>query len=311
MPTPSLTLSTDRRPTSRESFADLGARSVSEDDKYTYAGSGGVLINSRNIRDQGGLDEAMNGYASVAMASLRAEPVPDRLDADYLRAIHERMFHRLVPGIAGRIRDVDVQATGTGIPYCRPDYIEANLSTLFRKLEREDYLNGLDADTFTERLADRWGELSAIHPYRDGNTRSQSAYITALAERAAHPIDWQSIDVDTLRIHRLQAVAGNDRPLAAYLRSHLVETERATPSVEEGAQALSVDRNQAAPRTARADGDRPRAAGTSSEKVRAPGVQPGNARGSDTSEERDRRVERRRAEYRQRGRSRDDRGLER
>lgn len=286
---------------------------MSEDDKYTYAGSGGVLINSRGIRDQAGLDEAMNGYASVAMAALRAEPIPDRLDADYLRAIHERMFHRLVPGIAGRIRDVDVQATGTGIPYCRPDYIEANLSTLFRKLEREDYLTGLDADTFAERLADRWGELSAIHPYRDGNTRSQSAYITALAERAAHPIDWQSIDVDTLRIHRLQAVAGNDRPLAAYLRNHLVDTDReASPvQVQVQPQALSADRNHAASHATRTDGDKPRAADASPKKLRAPDADLGRAQASSTSEERDRRAERRRAESRQRGRSRDDRGLER
>lgn len=311
MPTPSSTPSTDRRLTNRESFADPGARSVSEDDKYTYAGSGGVLINSRNIRDQAGLDEAMNGYASVAMAALRAEPIPDRLDADYLQAIHERMFHRLVPGIAGRIRDVDVQATGTGIPYCRPDYIEANLSTLFHKLEREDYLTGLDADTFTERLADRWGELSAIHPYRDGNTRSQSAYITALAERAAHPIDWQSIDVDTLRIHRLQAVAGNDRPLAAYLRNHLVDTDRAASAVQVQPQALSADRNHAASRAARTDGDKPRAADAGPKKLRAPDADLGRAQASSTSEERDRRAERRRAESRQRSRSRDNRGLER
>ncbi|MCE0459727.1 Fic/DOC family protein [Curtobacterium flaccumfaciens] len=197
---------------------------MSVDDKYTYPGSGGVLVNAAGIRDQGQLDEAMNDVASITMAEVRAERVPDRPDYAYLRGIHERMFGDLVPGIAGKIRDVDVQATGTGIPYCRPEYIDANLSTLFGKLEREDYLAGLDADTFAVRLADRWGELSAIHPYRDGNTRSQSTYVSAIAERAGHPIDWERVDVDELRTVRLQAVAGNDRPLADYLRTHLVET---------------------------------------------------------------------------------------
>jgi len=197
---------------------------MSVDDKYTYPGSGGVLVNAAGIRDQRQLDEAMNDVASITMAEVRAERVPDRPDYAYLRGIHERMFGDLVPGIAGKIRDVDVQATGTGIPYCRPEYIDANLSTLFGKLEREDYLAGLDADTFAVRLADRWGELSAIHPYRDGNTRSQSIYVSAIAERAGHPIDWERVDVDELRTVRLQAVAGNDRPLADYLRTHLVET---------------------------------------------------------------------------------------
>lgn len=195
---------------------------MSVDDKYTYPGSGGVLINAAGYRTHGELDEAMNDVASITMAEVRSEPVPDRPGYDYLQSIHERMFGDLVPGIAGRLRDVDVQATGTGIPYCRPEYIDANLSTLFGKLERENYLAGLDANTFADRLADRWGELSAIHPYRDGNTRSQSTYVGAIAERAGHPIDWARVDVDELRTARLHAVAGNDRPLADYLRTHLV-----------------------------------------------------------------------------------------
>jgi len=195
---------------------------VSDDDKYTYPGSGGVLINAKGIRDQGRLDQAMNDYASAAMAQLSTEPVPDRPGADYLRGIHERMFERLVPNIAGRTRDVDVQATGTGIPYCRPEYIDENMAGLFRKLDREDYLTGLDARTFADRLADRWGELSAIHPYRDGNTRTQSYYVTTLAERAGHPIDWQRVTVDELRSHRLNAVAGQERGLADYLHARLL-----------------------------------------------------------------------------------------
>lgn len=199
---------------------------MSVDDKYTYPGSGGVLVNTAGYRTHAQLDAAMNDVASITMAEVRAERVPDRPDYEYLRGIHERMFGDLVPGIAGQIRDTDVQATGTGIPYCRPEYIDANLTTLFGKLEREDYLTGLDANTFADRLAERWGELSAIHPYRDGNTRSQSTYVSALAERAGHPIDWERVDVDELRFVRLQAVAGNDRPLADYVRTHLVDVDR-------------------------------------------------------------------------------------
>ena len=195
---------------------------MGEDDKYTYSGSGGVLVNRYGIRDAAVLDAAMNETATAAMSAMAAEAQPERPGFDYLRHIHERMFTRIAPAIAGRIRDVDVQATGTGIPYCRPEYIEENLGALFRKLDREDYLTGLTGREFADRLADRWGELSAIHPYRDGNTRSQSFYVTVIAERAGHPIDWQRVDVDTLRSLRLNAVAGQERPLADYLAGRLV-----------------------------------------------------------------------------------------
>ncbi|WP_218973401.1 Fic/DOC family protein [Actinomyces wuliandei] len=180
------------------------------------------------------LDAAMNDYASAAMAELRIEPVPPQPGYEYLRYIHTRMFERIVPGIAGRLRDVNVQAVGTGVVYARPEYIQDSLSQLFDRLGREDYLTGLDAATFATRLAERWGDLTAIHPYRDGNTRSQSFYMTVLAERAGHPVNWRRVDVDTLRALRLRAVVGNPRPLADYLVSRLLSCEpsQQTPSLE-------------------------------------------------------------------------------
>ena len=87
---------------------------MSVDDKYTYPGSGGVLVNSKGIREAARLDSALNDYASAAMAELRVEPVPSQLGYEYLRHIHTRMFERIVPGIAGRLRDVNVQAIGRG-----------------------------------------------------------------------------------------------------------------------------------------------------------------------------------------------------
>ena len=48
---------------------------MTEDDKYTYPGSGGVLVNRLDIRNASRLDEALNDYASVAWAALRREPI--------------------------------------------------------------------------------------------------------------------------------------------------------------------------------------------------------------------------------------------
>lgn len=95
------------------------------------------------------------------------------------------------------------------------------LDEAFCKLRRRDYLAGLEADAFAAGLADRWGELSAIHPFRDGNTRSQRAYVSALAASAGHPIRWSDVDVDQMRTRRLIAVAGDEGPLATYVGSVL------------------------------------------------------------------------------------------
>lgn len=194
---------------------------MTQDDSYTYPGSGGVLVNRLGIRDPHRLDAALNDYASTGWAVLRRSRPPEPPGFDYLRAIHREMFGSLLEW-AGEIRTTDVHATGTGIVYARPEYIGEAVRTLFDRLEREDFLRGLDLRTFADRLADRWGELSAIHPFRDGNTRSQSAYVSAIAMRAGHALDWTRVDVTKLRSLRLAAITGNHEPLAAYLRDRLV-----------------------------------------------------------------------------------------
>ncbi|MCG7301634.1 Fic family protein [Brevibacterium ravenspurgense] len=73
-----------------------------------------------------------------------------------------------------------------------------NTSCLSRSAE-DHYLVGLAHEQFTERLAYHWGEVSVLHPFRDGNTRSQSVFF------------------DLLRKLRLHAIAGSHMPLAAFL----------------------------------------------------------------------------------------------
>ena len=182
------------------------------DDKYTYPNSGGVLRNRLDIRDPVTLDRALNDHVSVAWAALRREPPPAAPGFDHLQTIHRRLFGALLPW-AGTIRDVDVQAVGTGIAYCRPDFIEEQVQVLFGKLAAENYLaDAPSPDHFALALAARWADLSAIHPFRDGNTRSQVVYVTSLALRAGLAIEWRSMDVTQLKALRIKAIAGTHEP---------------------------------------------------------------------------------------------------
>lgn len=193
---------------------------MSVDDKYTYPGSGGVLVNHLCIRDAARLDQALNDYASIEWAQLRREPLPERFDVAQLQEIHRRLFHDVYP-FAGQLRDVDAQAQGTGIPYSRPEFIATQARAIDDALGRDNYLRRMPHDQFVDRLAYHWGELTALHAMRDGNTRSQSAFVTQLAAAAGYRIDWERVDVDELRTVRLQAVARSERPLADYLRDRV------------------------------------------------------------------------------------------
>lgn len=189
---------------------------MTADDKYTYPGSGGVLRNTQEVRTRQEVDILLNRYATIGWFAIQQQPPAD-LGFGHLQHIHRTLFSSVLDW-AGEIRDVDVQAGGTGIAYARPRFIRDGIEDLFSQLGREDYLAGIDdADNFARLLADRWGYLTTIHPFRDGNTRSQSAYVSQLARRAGHPIDWRRASVSRLREARLMAVGGRETALAELL----------------------------------------------------------------------------------------------
>lgn len=191
---------------------------MSQDDKYTYPGSGGVLINKLGLTDGAELDLVMNDFASTGWATLRLE-TPVVFDFPYLQHVHREMFDPLFTW-AGEPRDVDAGAGNTGIVYARPDFVKPGVADMFAALEGDGYLLGVqDADDFAEQLAVHWGYLTIIHPFRDGNTRSQSFFVSSLARAAGHPINWSRLDVDDLRVARLRAAQGSESALAGLLRA--------------------------------------------------------------------------------------------
>lgn len=189
-------------------------------ERFTYPGSWGVLRNRRGIHGAQRLDEAMNELVSVAIAGIVREGPPSTPDFTYLQGIHRRMFSELFD-FAGQRRVVAAKATGTSVTYCAPEDIGARTDRLFSELAAEDHLRGLDPEAFAEALALRWGDLSDIHPFHDGNTRSQGVFVTMLAWRAGYLLRWEDVDVEALRRCRLRAITGDCTSLRTFLRTHL------------------------------------------------------------------------------------------
>ncbi|MGO4615696.1 Fic/DOC family protein [Nocardia sp. 2YAB30] len=67
---------------------------------------------------------------------------------------------------------------------------------MFSGLAKERYLRGCSRDEFVERLTHYFAEVNAIHPFRDGNGRTQRAFFRQLCHEAGWGIDWSSLDRD-------------------------------------------------------------------------------------------------------------------
>lgn len=123
----------------------------------------------------------------TAMAAQRAdEPLPaGRLSVRHYRAIHRHLFQD-VYSWAGNFRTVRISKNGS--MFCYPEHIPAQMRTLFSELRRNNYLRILTTDEFVRKAATLISTLNAIHPFRDGNGRTQLAFMALLAAQAGHPL---------------------------------------------------------------------------------------------------------------------------
>jgi cell filamentation protein len=94
--------------------------------------------------------------------------------------------------LAGELRTVQIAKPNAF--YARPEHIERYAQGIFAELAREDYLKGLDRDAFLERLTHYHAEMYAVHPFREGITRSLRAFLGQLAGEAGYRIAWEHLD---------------------------------------------------------------------------------------------------------------------
>jgi cell filamentation protein len=160
------------------------------DDPYCYKGTG-ILRNKAGLRDA----EALEAF-ELEMSSLRAEePLPDgRFGPAHYRAVHRHLFQD-VYAWAGRYRNVRTSKGGN--PFCFPEHIPAQMEALFAQLRAGPCFADPDRETFVGAAAEFLGELNAIHPFREGNGRSQLAFMHLLGLRAGHPFDFARVERET------------------------------------------------------------------------------------------------------------------
>lgn len=118
---------------------------------------------------------------------------------------------------AGRFRAVRTHK-GTST-FCYPEHIADQMKQLFDGLKQTEYLAGLNADAFASRAAHFLATLNAIHPFREGNGRSQNAFLGLLAARAGHGLELSRLNETAFRAAMIESFGGSEEPLADEIRN--------------------------------------------------------------------------------------------
>jgi cell filamentation protein len=181
-------------------------------DPYCYPGTA-VLKNRANIRDQAELD----AFEHEAMLQRAEEPYPvGRLSVSHFKAIHRHLFQD-VYAWAGRFRTVRISKGGS--MFCYPEHIGAEMHRLFDQLKHDHYLTSLGREEFARKGAHFLAEVNAIHPFREGNGRTQLAYFTMLAETAGHALELDRLEPDALLQAVIESFGGHEARLTKLIHN--------------------------------------------------------------------------------------------
>jgi len=159
-------------------------------DPYVYPGTN-LLWNRLGTRDSDELSRFEADVTSRRIHQLERRPIKGALDAAHLRAIHRHIFQDVFDW-AGEFRTVDI-ARGGQFYFAYVHRIQPCLDELFGKLKAERFLRDADEATFLKRLAYYFGELNAVHPFREGNGRTQREFVREVALQSNRRLHWRSV----------------------------------------------------------------------------------------------------------------------
>lgn len=158
--------------------------------------NGNVLKNKLGITDYDELNNAEKDITFTKFLNID-RTFKTKFDANYLKSIHKHIFEDIFDW-AGEFRTVPIVKEEIVIPrlsldYAKPKEIKSKLDNVLGRMNSEDWENlpSLDEKSklFTQYLAEVW----AVHPFRDGNTRTTLTFAKQFSQEHGFPIDLASL----------------------------------------------------------------------------------------------------------------------
>jgi cell filamentation protein len=180
------------------------------------------------IADYTDLQKFEAPLAAKRGGELEDRGISGKFDTAHLRAIHRYLFQDVFPW-AGEFRVVNISKGNSNFGPAM--HIAGALADALTKLKAERLLAGFSAHDFSLRAAFYLGEINAIHPFREGNGRTQREFIRQLALSAGHPLSWagfgQQEMVDASIASHLR---GDNSGLAAIIEVALFSSRDGSPT---------------------------------------------------------------------------------
>lgn len=206
-------------------------------DPYLIPGTQ-VLRNLVGVRDAETLSTIEFTLFAVRLIKLQTMRIPARGTVRQLQQIHRYLFQDAYDW-AGKLRTVTISKAYTtflpthmfvtGIPYCE------------RALADDHYLHGLSRRQFVERMSVHYDDFNVLHPFREGNGRTQRFFWDLVACDAGWRFDWRLIGKRENDVASARAMLVGDYAPLIRMFDKIVKSLNESLTTDEAALRRRVD----------------------------------------------------------------------
>ncbi|MCL2125153.1 MAG: Fic family protein [Oscillospiraceae bacterium] len=174
------------------------------------------------MRDGDTLSRIEAEITQEAATRWEQSPGSSSFDFEHYKAIHKHLFQDLYSW-AGETRDINISKKGTR--FCLVEDIPDYSVRLFLRLRELDFLRELKRHEFIVEFVDFYVSTNYLHPFREGNGRTQRLFLQQLASSTGYELNFSAIDVDELMISTIQSANGVTNGLARIFKKSMKVSE--------------------------------------------------------------------------------------
>jgi len=181
---------------------------------------------SSNLVRAGDLDQLKEREQLITDAKTRdiiKNPIRGNFDYKHLKDIHKALFDdiyvwagmdRYEIGLRGQFSKGESNFTkGSALPDVA--------KILFDELKKENYFKDYEKSKFIRSLASFMNGLNILHPFREGNGRTQRIFLEQLAKSAGYNLNLSIVSKDIMIQASIQGSKGNIKGLEIIIRDYI------------------------------------------------------------------------------------------
>lgn len=178
------------------------------------------LVNKLGIKNEKQLSEIEADITFAKTSKLEENPFKGNFDLEHYKSIHKFLFEDLYSW-AGELRRINISKKGTN--FANADELEYLCTECFQRLKENNYYRNIDFDFFVENIVDLYCTLNILHPFREGNGRTERIFISQLIRFNGYDIDFSDIDTDYLMFATIQSAQGITDNLVNLFKENIIQ----------------------------------------------------------------------------------------